>query len=69
MMQPLADHNRTAADRSDPALSALFLQIWLFGLCLCGFESVLFSGGDCVWFMMLLAIIGLRYQATAWLSR
>ena len=68
-VQPLADHIRTRPDRSDPALTELFLQIWLFGLCLSGFESVPFSGGDCVWFVMLLAIIGLRYQATARLSR
>ena len=67
--QPLADHIRTPLDRSDPALTALFLQIWLFGLSLSGFESVLFSGGDALWFMMVVSIIGLRYQATAQLFR
>ncbi len=64
-VQPLLDHIRTPADRTDPALNMLFLQIWLFGLCLSGFESELFSGGDVLWFMMVVSIIGLRYQATA----
>jgi len=64
-VQPLLDHIRTPADRTDPALNMLFIQIWLFGLCLCGFESELFSGGDVLWFMMVVSIIGLRYQATA----
>jgi O-antigen ligase len=66
--QPLADHIRTADD-GDPALTAFFLQMWLFGLCLSGFESVLFSGGDCIWFMMITSMVGLRYQATANLAR
>jgi O-antigen ligase len=64
-VQPLIDHIRTPADRTDPALNMLFLQIWLFGVCLSGFESELFSGGDVLWFMMVVSIIGLRYQATA----
>jgi O-antigen ligase len=68
-IQPLADHIRTPADRTDPALTMLFLQIWLFGLCLSGFESELFNGGSVVWFMMVVAIMGLRYQATAELAR
>jgi O-antigen ligase len=69
LVQPLEDHIRTGLGRSDPALTALFLQMWLFGLCLSGFESVLFSNGDCIWFMMLVAIIGLRFQASAVLAR
>jgi len=62
-LQPLRDLIRTPAERADPALTMLFLQIWLFGLCLSGFESDLFSGGSMVWFMMVAAIIGLRYQS------
>jgi O-antigen ligase len=64
-VQPLLDHIRAPADRADPALNMLFLQIWLFGLCLSGFESELFSGGSLLWFMVVVSIIGLRYQATA----
>jgi len=62
-VQPLRDLNRTPAGRIDPALTTLFLQIWLFVLYLCGFESELFSGGSFTWFMTLAAIIGLRFQA------
>jgi O-antigen ligase len=68
-VQPLADHIRTPPERADPALTLLFLQIWLFGLCLCGFESELFNGGSVLWFMMVVSIIGLRFQATAELAR
>jgi O-antigen ligase len=63
--QPLRDQIRTAPDRIDPALNLLFIQIWLFGLCLSGFESDIFGGGSMLWFMMIVSIIGLRYQATA----
>jgi O-antigen ligase len=69
LVQPLADHMRTGPGRSAPALTALFIQMWLFGLCLSGFESVLFSNGDCIWFMMLVAVIGLRFQANTVLAR
>jgi O-antigen ligase len=68
-VQPLLDHMRTPPERADPALTLLFLQIWLFDLCLCGFESELFNGGSVLWFMMVVSIAGLRYQATAELAR
>jgi O-antigen ligase len=68
-VQPLLDHIRTPPERTDPALTLLFLQIWLFDLCLCGFESELFNGGSALWFMTVVAITGLRYQATAELAR
>jgi O-antigen ligase len=53
----------------DAALNTLFVQAWLFGLCISGFESVLFDGGNVIWFMMLVAIAGFRYQAVAKLVR
>ena len=68
LVQPLADLIRTPPERSDVALTLLFVQVWLFGLCLCGFESELFNGGSIVWFMSVVAIIGLHYQATAELA-
>jgi O-antigen ligase/GT2 family glycosyltransferase len=64
-VQPLLDHVRTPRERADPALTMLFLQIWLFGLFISGFESELFSGGSAIWFMMVVAITGLRFQAVA----
>jgi O-antigen ligase len=68
-VQPLADHIRTPPEHTDPTLTMLFLQSWLFGLCISGFESELFNGGSMVWFMMVVSIIGLRFQATAELAR
>ena len=53
------------ADRVDPALNMMFVQIWLFGLYLSGFESELFNNGSVMWFMTAAAIIGLRLQTTA----
>jgi O-antigen ligase len=63
-VQPLRDLMRTPPDRVDPALTTLFLQIWLFDLYLSAFESELFNGGSIVWFMTVASILGLRFQAT-----
>ncbi len=67
--QPLADLAARKSKHFDPSLTLLFTQIWLFGLCLSGVEAVLFSGGDSLWFMMIVSIIGLRLQNVAQLSR
>jgi O-antigen ligase len=61
--QAFIDYRRALARGADRPLTMLFLQVWLFGLCLGGFESVFFGGGDCVWFMMIVAIAGLRFQS------
>jgi O-antigen ligase len=63
--QPFADYRRGRALGADPALTTLFLQIWLFALCLGGFESVFFAGGSALWFLMAAAIVGLRFQTLA----
>jgi O-antigen ligase len=64
-LQPFIDQVRTPLDRVDPALNMMFVQTWLFGLYLSGFESELFNNGSVVWFMTAAAIIGLRLQTTA----
>ena len=69
VLQPLADLRRACAQGCDPALTTLFVQIWLFGLCLAGFESVFFGGGSALWFLMIVAIVGLRFQAIASVAR
>jgi O-antigen ligase len=63
--QPFADYRRAFALGTDRALTTLFLQIWLFGLCLAGFESVFFRGGSEVWLLMAASIIGIRFQTIA----
>jgi O-antigen ligase len=64
LVRPFLDHVRTSPGSVDPALNLLFVQCWLFGLYLSGFESELFNNGNSVWFMMVVSIIALRVQAT-----
>lgn len=66
--QPLADLSSPGARHFDRPLTTLFTQIWIFGLLLSGTESALFSGGDTLWFMMVVSIVGLRLQRVAQLS-
>jgi len=63
--QPFADYWRSRALGADRALTTLFLQIWLFTLCLGAFESVFFAGGSGLWFLMIAAIVGFRFQTLA----
>jgi O-antigen ligase len=65
VIQPFADLRRIRGGSTDKALTMLFLQIWLFGLCLAGFESVFFVGGSAMWFLTIASIVGLRFQAIA----
>jgi O-antigen ligase len=67
--QPFADYRRCLAQGADRALTTLFLQIWLFGLCLSSFESELFRGGSALWFMMLVAMLGFRFLSIAETAR
>ena len=69
VLQPLADLSDAGTRHFDPALTTLFTQIWIFGLLLSSVESVLFSGGDTLWFMMVASIIGLRLQRVSRLAR
>jgi len=52
-----------------PAVTTLFMQIWFFGLCESAFEAIYFSGGSAIWFMVVVAIIGLRFQNSFHLCR
>ncbi len=65
IVQPFADSRRAIALGADRALTTLFLQIWIFGLCLSGFESEFFRGGSEVWILMVMSIIGMRFQTIA----
>ncbi|MCC7346708.1 MAG: O-antigen ligase family protein [Variibacter sp.] len=64
-VQPLRDLLRVQQGQSDRALTTLLVQIWLFGNCLSAFESVLFAGGSGLWFLMIAAIVALRFQTLA----
>jgi O-antigen ligase len=60
--QPFADYWRARVLHPDRALTTLFLQIWVFTLCLGSLESVFFVGGSALWSLMVTAIVGLRFQ-------
>ena len=63
--QPFADFWRGRLSEADRALAMLFLQIWLFALCLGCYESVFFAGGSGQWFLTVSAIVGLRFRTLA----
>lgn len=62
VLQPTADLARLHRIGFDPALTTMFVQIWIFGLLLSGTESVLLSAGGLLWFLMAVSILGLRLQ-------
>jgi len=65
IFRPFIDFRRGRAVGADTALAALFLQIWVFQLYLSAFETSLFTTRNALWFMMLVSIIGLRFQSIA----
>ena len=65
IVQPFADLRRVQMRNADGALRTLFLQIWMMGLCLSGFESELFRGGSELWFLMVVSIVGIRLLTIA----
>lgn len=69
LVLPFIDLQRCRRIGADPALTRLFMRIWLFAAYTCSFESVLFDRGDPHWFTMLVAMFGLRYLSVARLTR
>ena len=62
---PIRDASRAFASRNDPALTRLFLRIWLFSICLACLESLVLENAGPIWFTMLIGIFGVRLQAHA----
>jgi len=62
---PLRDVSRAEARDNDPALTRLFIRIWLYGVFSACVESLYFQSGSLVWFVLVVAIFGLRLQASA----
>ncbi len=56
---PLVDYYRSASDPTNLALRTLFLRVCLYGACASSFESIFFQMGS-VWFLLLIAVFGLR---------
>lgn len=65
LVQAFFDCRRALVAGADRALTMLFLQIWIFGLCVSGFESVFFRGGSEVWLLTAVSVIGFRFQSIA----
>ncbi len=64
VVSPVEDISRGAASGNDPALTKLFVRIWLFSVVRASLESSFFTGGNPCWFMMLVSIFGLRLQGS-----
>jgi O-antigen ligase len=65
LILPLRDIAAAEKSGNDPALTRLFIRIWLYGIFSACLESVFFANGDTVWFSLLIAVCGLRLQARA----
>jgi O-antigen ligase len=61
---PLIDYYRSAGAPGADPLRQLFLRVCLYGTCASSFESVFFQMGD-AWFMLLIAVFGLRLLSVA----
>ncbi|MGH9916153.1 MAG: O-antigen ligase family protein, partial [Pyrinomonadaceae bacterium] len=62
---PLRDIGRADATGNNPALTTLFVRIWLYGIYTACVESMFFQNGSPLWFALLFAVFGLRLQARA----
>ena len=62
---PLRDVARAETRGNDPALTRLFIRIWLYGVFAACVETLYFQSGSLVWFMFIVSIFGLRLQASA----
>lgn len=60
---------RAERNGGERRLTELFVRIWFFGMLVACLESILFATNGALWFMMLIAIFGLRLQAKAILRR
>lgn len=65
LILPVRDVGRAKAGGNDPALTRLFVRIWLFSVFSACLESTFFANTGPLWFSMLMAVAGLRFQARA----
>lgn len=64
-VQPLRDVTKSIERGATSALTTLYVRIWTYCILNACLESVFFSDFGPVWFSMLIAVFGLRYQVTA----
>lgn len=65
LILPLRDIAGAKDSGNDPALTRLFIRIWLYGVFTSCVESILFQSGSPMWFAMVFSVFGLRLQARA----
>jgi O-antigen ligase len=65
LILPTRDVGLAKASGNDPALTRLFIRIWLFSIFSACLESTFFTNAGPLWFSMLVAVAGLRFQASA----
>ncbi len=65
MVVPFRSANAALQASNNPALTRMFLRIWIYGLYGSCLESDFFQSGSPVWFSVLFSIFGLRMQASA----
>lgn len=65
LILPLRDVSRAKRTDNNPALTTLLVRIWLYGVFQACLESVFFQSGSPLWFIVMVAIFGLRLQARA----
>ena len=64
VIRPLGDLHRSLMSGNDPALTEFYLRVWTYALYSGCLESFAFKNGHLGWFMLLLAVFGLRFQAS-----
>lgn len=65
IVDPLKNLKASEASGNDPATTLFFMRIWTYGVFFAGLETFFFTNGGPVWFMFLLAILGMQFQAKA----
>jgi O-antigen ligase len=63
LVVPLRDFHRTLAIRENAEFARFFLVLWLFALYLGTFEAFFLSRATPMWFILALAVCGLRYTS------
>jgi O-antigen ligase len=65
VLRPIRDMKRVDESDNDPALTRLFVQIWLYGIFAASLESSFFANAGPIWFTILVGVFGLHYQGRA----
>jgi O-antigen ligase len=68
VIYPLIDYQRQLHEPTNRLLASLFLRIWIFLLYTTALESIFLDRGS-TWFMLMMAVFGLRYMSVLRVAR